>query len=420
MAIGIGGMVGGGIFAVLGLVAEQAGGGTPLAFLLAGVVALVTASSYALLTVAYPSRGGSVVFIDRVFGVRLATGVVNNVLWFGYLVTLSLYASAFASYAAALFDAVPTPGWLYHLLVSAAVLVPTGINLVGARFVARSETAIVVTKLVMLVVVCGVGFTTVDTSRLAPGTWPPIPAIAAAGMLVFVAYEGFELIANAAEDVRRPERTLPRALYLAVGAVIVIYVAVAWVTVGSLSPEQIATSSDFALAEAAEPSLGSVGFVIVSLSAVLATFSAINATLYGTARLSYAIAKEGELPAVLERDVWSEPVGLLITCGVALVLANALDLADISAIASAVFLLVFGLVNAAAYRLPARRRVRHVVSAAGVVGCGAALVVLLVSTAQRSPVALVVLAALLAVAGGGEAVWLSRRRDVRLQDGADT
>ncbi|MGD2051146.1 MAG: amino acid permease, partial [Acidimicrobiia bacterium] len=119
VAIGIGGMVGGGIFAVLGVVATDAGGGAPLAFLLAGLVALLTASSYAVLSVAYPSRGGSVVFVDRVFGVHLVTGALNNLLWFGYLVTLSLYAAAFANYAATFFTSgSSTPVWLHHLLVT--------------------------------------------------------------------------------------------------------------------------------------------------------------------------------------------------------------------------------------------------------------------------------------------------------------
>ena len=98
-------------------------------------------------------------------------------------------------------------------------------------------------------------------------------------MLIFVAYEGFELIANASADVRSPEKTLPRAFALSVGIVIALYVLIAYVVVGSLSPSEIIASSDFALAQAASTSLGHIGFIMVSISAVLATFSAINATL---------------------------------------------------------------------------------------------------------------------------------------------
>lgn len=411
VAIGIGGMVGGGIFAVLGVVATDAGGGAPLAFMLAGAVALVTASSYAVLSVAYPSRGGSVVFVDRVFGVRVLTGALNNLLWFGYLVTLALYAVAFGNYAATFFSSQGTVApWALHLLISAAILVPTGLNLLSAAIVARTETAIVGLKLAMLALVGAVGMTSVTGARLAPSSWPSLPAIAAAGMLVFVAYEGFELIANAAEDVRRPRVTLPRAFYTSVGAVIVIYVAVAVVTVGSLSPDQISSGADFALAEAAKPSLGRTGFVIVAASAILATLSAINATLYGAARLSYSIAKEGELPAALERNVWTEPVGLLITAAAALLLANVLDVTEISSLASAVFLLVFGAVNGAALRAGRAIGAHRVAAGAGVAGCLLALVVLTLDTARHRPAVLGLLAAMVAVSIVGEATFLDRRR----------
>jgi hypothetical protein len=417
VAIGIGGMVGGGIFAVLGVVATQAGGGTPLALLVAGCLALLTAASYAELSVRYPSRGGSIVFIDRVFRVGILTGALNNLLWFGYLVTLALYAYAFANYAATFIGSGDVPWWLHHVLVTLAILVPTGLNLLSAGAVARTETAIVGLKLVMLLVVVGFGLTTIDPDRLATSSWPSLPVIVAAGMLVFVAYEGFELIANAAEDVRRPKRTLPLALFISVGAVVVIYVAVAVVTVGSLDPREIAAASDFALAEAAVPSLGQAGFVLVAIAAVLATLSAINATLYGTARLSYAIAVEGELPPALERRVWDEPVGLLVTAALALALANLLDLTSIAVVASAVFLAVFAAVDAAAARVA--RGVRRVVAATGTIGCLVALIVLAVDTAGRKPVALIVLVVVAAAAVLGELIWLRHRRTVALTPQAD-
>ena len=417
VAIGIGGMVGGGIFAVLGVVATQAGGGTPLALLVAGCLALLTAASYAELSVRYPSRGGSIVFIDRVFRVGTLTGALNNLLWFGYLVTLALYATAFANYAATFIDSGDVPSWLHHVLISLAILVPTGLYLLSAGTVARTETAIVGLKLIMLLIVVGAGLTTIDPDRFMTSTWPSLPLIVAAGMLVFVAYEGFELIANAAEDVRRPRHTLPLALFISVGAVVAIYVAVAIVTVGSLDPHEIAVASDFALAEASVPSLGQAGFVLVAVAAVLATFSAINATLFGSARLSYAIAVEGELPPALERRVWNEPVGLLVTAAVALVLANLLDLTAIAAVASAVFLAVFAAVDAAAARVTGG--IRRVVAATGAIGCLAALVVLAIDTAGRKPVALMVLVVVAAAAGLGELIWLRHRRRVSLNHHAD-
>ncbi len=412
IAIGIGGMVGGGIFAVLGLVAEEAKGGAPLGFLIAGGIAILTASSYASLSKRYPSRGGSVVFVDQAFGVGLVTGSLNSLLWFGYLITLSLYAVAFANYAGSFLASGPTP-LIHHILISAAIVLPTGLNLMSAALVAETETAIVVLKLVMLSIVVGAGATTVDTTSLSVSAWPSIPAIAAAGMLVFVAYEGFELIANAGDDIRQPRRNIPRALYASVGVVIVVYVAVAVVTVGSLTADQITGAADFALAEAARPSLGGFGFGLVGVSAVLATLSAINATLYGTARLSYSIALEGELPPAFERKVWTEPVGLLVTAGVSLLLANTLNVGEISSIASSVFLIVFGAVNLAALRTAASPA-RRVTAAGGAIGCLAALVLLVIDTTARQPLALGVLVAMLAVSVAGESAWLHHRRELKL------
>ncbi len=414
-------MVGGGIFAVLGVVVEQTRGGAPVAFLLGGVVALLTASSYATLCVAYPSRGGSVVFVDRVFGRRLATGALNNLLWFGYLVTLSLYAVAFANYASALGSSGGgSSPWTLHALICTAILVPTAINLANAGVVARAETAIVAVKIAMLLLVVAAGTRSVQPERLSTSTWPSLPMIVAAAMLVFVAYEGFELIANAGEDIREPSRNLPRALYLAVGSVILLYIAVAVITVGSLDPHAIAASADFALAEAARPSLGQFGFTVVGLAAVLATLSAINATLYGTARLSYSIAIEGELPPAMERKVWTQPIGLLVTAGLSLLLANVLDVTQISSIASAVFLIVFGVVNVAAFRTASHHPWKRLAAGTGAVGCTIAFLVLGVDTAAHRPLALVVLVTMTALAFLGEAMWLSRRRTLRLRDTPST
>ena len=209
---------------------------------------------------------------------------------------------------------------------------PALLNLLSAGLVAKTETVVVVVKLIILGVVTVAGWRFIDYSRLSVSEWPSIPAIVGAGMLIFVAYEGFELIANAGEDVKAPKKTLGRAYYLSIGIVVVLYILVAMVTVGNLSPADIAQFEDFALAKAAEPALGQLGFTLVAVSAVMATFSPINASLYDSARLSSSIAVEGELPAKLEMKVWKQPVGLLITAGGSLVLANTLDLTAISTI----------------------------------------------------------------------------------------
>ena len=144
IAIGIGGMVGGGIFAVLGDAVSFAHGATPVAFAIAGFVALLTAYSYAKLSVTYPSEGGTVVFIDKAFGDNIFSGSVNLMLWLSYLVTISLYATAFAAYGETFFEHKTV--WLHHGLITFAIVLPALINLVSAAFVGKSESVIVALK----------------------------------------------------------------------------------------------------------------------------------------------------------------------------------------------------------------------------------------------------------------------------------
>jgi hypothetical protein len=205
-------------------------------------------------------------------------------------------------------------------------------------------------------------------------------------MIIFLAYEGFELIANTARDVRDPHRTLPRAFYSSVGIVIVLYVLVAAVTVGTLPVSKIVEAKDYALAEAARPFLGHAGFLLIAVAAMLSTASAINATLYGAARLSYVIAKDGELPVELERKVWGRPVeGLLITSVMTLLIANLADLSSMSTMGSAGFLLIFAAVNGANAHLSKETKSKCWLSVLGVVLCLSALASLLWQTVRTSP-----------------------------------
>ncbi|HGY90424.1 MAG TPA: APC family permease [Planctomycetes bacterium] len=385
VAIGIGGMVGGGIFAVLGEAVSLAHGATPVAFSLAGLIALMTAYSYARLSVAFPSQGGTVVFLDRAFRKDLATGALNTLLWVSYLVTLALYASAFGAYALT-FVGEGSPGWVGHALVSLGIILPVGINLFGSAIVSRSETTVVVVKLVLLALVIIAGWPFLHTERLATSSWGSPLSLIAAGMTIFVAYEGFELIANASADAREPRRTLPRAFFISVGLVIALYVLIAVVVVGSVPADRIAAVKDYALAEAARPALGEFGFRLVGLSALLATFSAINATIYGSARLGFVLARDGELPAILERRCWNEPAfGILLIGAISLLLANLLDIEAIASVASSGFLLIFGATNLAAFRLADDIGANRWVPLTGGVACLGALIVLLASSWRESP-----------------------------------
>jgi amino acid transporter len=416
VAIGVGGMVGGGIFAVLGLAVQLAHGGTPEAFALAGIVALLTTYSYAKLSVAYPSRGGTVTFLDRAFGAGMLTGSLNVLLWLSYVVMLSLYAFAFGSYGSTFLPA----DWQAtgkHVLISLSVILIAGLNLLSAGVIGKAENWIVGLKIAILLFFVGVGFAGIQVSRVSTGSWSSSLQLAAGGMIIFLAYEGFELIANTAHDVRNVARTLPRAYYTAVGFVLVLYVLVSLVTVGNLPVDKIVAAKDYALAEAARPFLGQAGFTLIAIAAMLSTASAINATLYGSARLSYCIARDGELPEILERKVWGEPVeGVLITAGLTLFVANAFELTSISTLGSAGFLLIFAAVNTANVRKASHTKSRGWISAAGAVACLVALGALVWQTAKTGPTKLWVLAAMILLAVTIEGIYRLTKREIYLHE----
>ncbi|MCB2189602.1 MAG: APC family permease [Deltaproteobacteria bacterium] len=404
-AIGVGGMVGGGIFAVLGLAVHLAGGGTPAAFALAGGVAALTAYSYTKLSVTFPDQGGTVIFLDQAFGRCFLTGSLNVLLWESYVVMLALYSYAFGSYAATFLPPGTGP-WAKHLLISLGILLPTALNLLQAELVGRAETYVVVIKVVLLLLFVSLGVFSIEPARLSLAAWAPPLSLAAGGMIIFVAYEGFELIANTAQDVRDQRLVLPRAYGAAVGFVIVLYILVALVTVGSLSLADIASARDFALAAAAKPFLGQAGFRLIGLAAVLSTFSAINATLYGSARLSYTIAREGELPEALEKKIWGKPLeGLFLTAALALLLANLADLSSISTLGSAGFLVIFAAVNLAHQRLCGQTGGRPGLAWAGAAACLAALAALVWRTAEQDATRLWFLLVLLGLPALVEAVY---------------
>ena len=397
LSIGIGGMVGGGIFAVLGLAVHFAKGGTPAAFALAGLIALITSYSYVKLSIRYPSQGGTVEFLNQAFGPSYITGGLNVLIWMSYVVMLALYAYAFGSYGSTFFH----PGYrvlMKHLITSAIVIILTVLNIVGAKAVGELEEWIVGLKLIILIAFIGFGARSVDVQRLTINTWAgPFPMVAG-GMIIFLAYEGFELIANTAADVRNLAKTLTRAFYASVGFVIALYILIAVVTVGNLDINQIVNAKDYALAAAAKPFLGNFGFRLISVAALLSTASAINATLYGASRISYIIAKDGELPEMLEKKIWNRPIeGLLITAVLTLLMANIFDLSSISTIGSAGFLIIFAAVNTANIRLRRKTGSNLWIPLLGVMSCGLALGMLVLKTAQDTPEKLFILVGIVGI-----------------------
>ena len=411
ISIGIGGMVGGGIFAVLGLAVSLGKGSTPISFFIAGVIALITSYSYVKMSKTYPDRGGTVKFINVAFGKGVTSGGVNNLLWLSYIIMLSLYASAFGSYAPNLLSVTDDLALDFKIYATGVVVLAAVINYYSVKVVSDIESIVVVIKLLILLsfVVVGLIGLPANPNKVQLGTSyfeSPFLMITA-GMVIFVAYEGFELIANSVPDLKAPQKNVSRAYYIAVIFVIILYIIIAIVTVGSLPFGEVQKAQDYVLAEAAKPMLGQGGFTIITIAALLSSFSAINASIYGGTQVNYEVAEDKELPHGFTKKLWSQPIGLLITVILTIILVTTVNLESISTAGSIGFLLVFGLVNLANYRKRKETKAKGYIALSGFILCMIALITLIVQQIQTSPLGVEIIGLIVLICFAGE--WLYQR-----------
>jgi amino acid transporter len=414
VSIGIGGMIGAGIFSILGVVAQAAGSAMPISFLIGALVAGLATYSYAKLGAQYPSAGGAVEYLVRGFGPGVVSGALNLFMWVGYLISLALYAHGFAGYAATFITQTPSPILTKGLALSVVILF-TGVNLLGAGSVGKWESVIVAIKLACLAVFAVGGLMFVQPARLSPQTWPGVEGILFGAGVLFIGYEGFGLVANTAANMANPKQMLPKALLICLVSVAAIYVAVSVAVIGNLPTSQILGARDYALAEAARPFLGEFGFKLIAVAALFSTSSAINATLFGASNVATTVAQDQELPASLARRAIGQGTwGLLATAAIVLVFILLFDLAGVAMMGSAAFLLVYAAVNLGHLRLVAETKANLAVLWAGIVALLGMFVVLAIYTARTSPSALVAMAILVPACFGAEAVL---RRRLRAPDG---
>ncbi len=401
--MGVGGMVGGGIFSVLGLAMAHSGHAAPLAFLLGGGIAALTGWSYARLGLRYRSDGGSFTYLEQAFGHGHLSAIGGWLLLAGYVGTLALYSYTFGSYGSAMLGDDGDPV-MRRFLSSFVLLIFLSINLYGVRETGLTELIIVTAKVLILALFAAFGLAYLDPSRLQPlfdKGWLGVPLAAA---LIFVAYEGFELIPNAVNEMERPQRNLPRGILLSIAITVAIYVSVSLVAVGYLSEDQIRREGEYALAVAARPFLGEAGFLLIGLAALFSTSSAINATLFGTARLGVEMATSRRLPAVFafrRRTNHIPWASLLIITAITLAFVNLADLTMISAFASSTFLLIFTAINTTAFLLRREIGIRPLLPVTGAVLALASWLTLMRELFDQQHAALYwLLAAYLAVAAG--------------------
>jgi amino acid transporter len=387
-SMAVGGMVGGGIFSTLGVVIGISGRLAWLSFVAAGLIAMLAGYSYAGLAKRFGEGGGAFTFLREIDAYSFA-GSLAWILIVGYVLTNAVYAFTFGEYVNHVLGLGPLGARAAAVII---LLVFIGVNLLGTGEAGGVEVFLVWFKLAVLMGLAGVGIARWNPELLSRGVPDAtVPDAVFGAAAVFMAYEGFQLLTYDYEDIRDADRTLPRAILSAIAVVIFVYVAVALGTAMLIGADQIVANQEVALSIAGQNAFGTAGLVVVTIAAAFSTGSAINATLFATARLSHDVARAGELPSVVEhRNREGVPDRAVITLGLlAALFASIGSLSSLVESASLAFLFTFCVVCAVAYR---ERVGSRWLTGAGAGGAGAATLALVVRLSRTAPVALALFA----------------------------
>ena len=290
-AIGVGGMMGAGLYTLLGLAAKSAGIWLPLSFLIGGVVAAFSVYSYSKLGMKYPDRGGAAKFLLKGFGDGLLAGGLNVFQYLDWIIAMVLYAAGFSEYTCQL-TGLNNSSWIGKAISIAIVILVVFINVLGSKQVARAQTAIIAFGLIILIAF--IGF------RLAQAHVPLITTadkgngiigiLSAAGLL-YVTYEGVGVVTNTAGNMKNPKKQLPIALFLSLIIVMLIYIIASAIVIMTIGVKVAVANQGHVLATAGEAVFGKVGMILIGLAALVAIASAVNSTMFGDENLGIRIAK---------------------------------------------------------------------------------------------------------------------------------
>ena len=384
-ALGVGGMMGAGLYTLLGLAAASTGKWLPLAFLLAGFAAVFSVYSYSKLGAKWPGRGGAADYLLAGYGDGITAGGLNVFQYIAYLIATSLYAAGFAEYVAAL-GGDAFPDWVKKAAAVGVVVVFALVNIVGSRLVGRAETVIVGVETAILLGFIVLGVFKADPSRLAAEATPGLLGVVTGAALLYVTYQGFGVVSTAAGEMRNPARELPRAMFSALGIVAAIYLVVSALVVMLLPITKITADAGHVLADAGEVVLGKLGFVIVAGAAILATASAVNATIFAASNVGYDVSEKGEITKTLTRPTWrNAPVSLLVSAVVVIALVLFFPLSAVGQMTSLAFLVVYGAVSAGHIRVRAQTGAKAWPLVLAVVINAALFVALLVDAIRTGP-----------------------------------
>jgi len=341
--LGIGSMVGAGIFIVIGQAGSIAGNIVWLSFIFGGLAALLSGYSLAKLAVRYPSRGGIIEYLVQSFGEGVFSGSAGVLFYFSQLIAIAAVAKSFGAYAETFMPESDHWGNIYALGIVGIFIL---INLLGASLVAKSENIIVIIKVSILLFFTVVALFYVKPKLLSVSDMPPIKDMFFAIGLTFFAYQGFSVITNTVEDMQNPKKTMMRAMIITIFLVAALYIFTSLAVLGNLSLAEVIKAKDYALAEAAKPVFGEMGFKIMAGTALLATASAINATLYAATEIGYTMAKDGNLPKIYTYNVHSSYAGLIVSGILIIPMILFLNLSEVTTIAALVVLIIQGITHA--------------------------------------------------------------------------
>ena len=396
-ALGVGGMMGAGLFSLLGLASQHAGNQIATAFLLGAFAAAFSIYSYARLGAAFPGSGGPANFTAAGFGPGWISGSLNVFQYLAYLVAAALYAAGFAEYANALTDE-SLPTWATKLCAVAVVIIFSLINLLGTRTVGRAASVAMGFTIIALLVFSAAGLPEINASHFTMPLHDWHGILVAAGIL-YVNYQGFGVVTNASGAMRNPARELPLAMFIALGIVTFLYVIVSIVTVGIWPTQMIDQNSGHVLATIAQANWGTLGLTLIGVAALLATAAAVNATIFAAAHIACDTARQGALPQGLAHANKGIPNALIFSAALVAFMVALLPLTVIGQMASLAFLLVYSLVTIGHWRIVHKTGARRSLLAMAI-GINFVLFALLFHSAwHQSPVSAYALLALLAVSG---------------------
>jgi amino acid transporter/nucleotide-binding universal stress UspA family protein len=367
--IGVGGMIGAGIFVLTGIAAGLAGPALVLAFFLNGLVTLLTALSYAELGSAFPEAGGGYLWVKE--GLGGAQGFLAGWMsWFAHAIAGSLYALAFGRFASELLvmAGVPILGLSVHQmtlgLMTLIIIFFTTVNYRGASETGTVGNIVTMTKVTILGLFTIFGIiamvrTEAWHTRFTSGFLPNgLMGVFLAMGLTFIAFEGYEIIAQSGEEVVNPKRNIPRAVFLAVLIAVTIYILVGVTAIGAVIPpdglkayQYLGLQKELAIVDVASQVFPfGVGAVVLLFSGLVSTMSALNATTYSSSRVSFAMGRDHNLPsffAYIHPQRHTPQWAVLISGGLMIVMAWSLPLESVAAAADIMFLLLFLQVNVA-------------------------------------------------------------------------